>query len=53
MPSFLHVCVLSDPTFECLLTENDEMPFKRGDIEKHIPKIKTAKHKTEGLNNFQ
>ena len=53
MPSFLHVCVLSDLTFECLLTEHDEMPFKRGDIEKHIPKIKTAKHKPEGLNNFQ
>lgn len=30
MPSFLHVCVLSDATFENLLTENDEMPFRSG-----------------------
>lgn len=30
MPSFLHACVLSDATFENLLTENDEMPFRSG-----------------------
>lgn len=54
MPSFLHVCVLSDATFENLLTENDEMPFRSGGgIEKLIPKIKKAKHKPEVLNNFQ